>query len=230
MRLLLIEDDVKIASFVIKGLRAAGFTVDHAGDGQQGLSLGLSEPYDLIIVDVMLPGLDGIRVIEKLRQEKVLIPMIILSARDSVSDRVKGLQAGSDDYLSKPFAFAELLARVQALMRRSGGMAEPNRLSVADLSLDLATREVKRAGQRLDLQPLEFSLLVYLMRNSAKVVSNIPRRAARSPLIYGRMMRGRLSSMSPIAVSVSALKTIPGSLNAFSAAIKAVRCPVRVWA
>ena len=171
MRLLLIEDDAKIASFVVKGFKAAGFAVDHAGDGPQGLNLGLGEPYDVIIVDVMLPGLDGIRVIEQLRREKVMTPVIILSAKDSVQDRVQGLQAGSDDYLSKPFAFAELLARVQALMRRAGGMTEPNRLSVADLSLDLVTREVTRGGRRIDLQPLEFALLAYLMRNTGKVVS-----------------------------------------------------------
>ena len=171
MRLLLIEDDQKIASFVIKGLEAAGFAVDHAADGVRGLDLGLSEPYDVIIVDLMLPKLDGLSVIENFRRQKIASPVIILSAKDSVDDRVKGLQTGSDDYLSKPFAFAELLARVQALMRRSNGTSEPTHLEVHDLRLDLITREVTRDGQRVDLQPLEYSLLAYLMRNAEKVVS-----------------------------------------------------------
>ncbi len=171
MRLLLIEDDRKIASFVIKGFKAAGFAVDHAEDGISGLDLGLTEPYDVIIVDLMLPKLDGLTVIENLRRQKVETPMIILSAKDSVDDRVKGLQIGSDDYLSKPFAFAELLARVQALMRRGNPTADSTQLAVGDLRLDLVTREVSRQGRRIDLQPLEFSLLAYLMRNAEKVVS-----------------------------------------------------------
>ena len=171
MRLLLIEDDQKIASFIKKGFKAAGFAVDHAADGVRGLDLGLTEPYDVIIVDLMLPKMDGLSVIENLRRQKVDIPVIILSAKDSVDDRVKGLQIGSDDYLPKPFAFAELLARVQALMRRGSNQAEPTRLVVGDLSLDLITREVARGGHRIDLQPLEYSLLAYLMRNAGKVVS-----------------------------------------------------------
>lgn len=171
MRLLLIEDDRKIASFVIKGLEAAGFAVDHAVDGVRGLDLGLTEPYDVIIVDLMLPKLDGLSVIENLRNQKLSTPVIILSAKDSVDDRVKGLQTGSDDYLPKPFAFAELLARVQALMRRNSGKSEPTHLEVHDLRLDLITREVTRDGQRVELQPLEYSLLAYLMRNEGKVVS-----------------------------------------------------------
>jgi two-component system OmpR family response regulator len=171
MRLLLIEDDKKIASFVIKGLEAAGFAVDHAADGVRGLDLGLTEPYDVIIVDLMLPKLDGLSVIENLRRQKIATPVIILSAKDSVDDRVKGLQTGSDDYLSKPFAFAELLARVQALMRRNSGTSDPTHLEVRDLRLDLITREVSRDGRRVDLQPLEYSLLAYLMRNAGKVVS-----------------------------------------------------------
>lgn len=171
MRVLLIEDDFKIAAFIIKGLKAAGFAVDHAPDGQEGLDLGLCEPYDAIIVDLMLPRLDGLSVIEQLRKAKIKTPMIILSAKDSVDDRVKGLETGSDDYLSKPFAFAELLARVQALMRRAGGVAESNRLTLGDLRLDLVTRDVFRAGRRIDLQPLEYALLAYLMRNAGKVVS-----------------------------------------------------------
>jgi two-component system OmpR family response regulator len=171
MRLLLIEDDRKIASFVIKGLEAAGFAVDHAVDGVRGLDLGLTEPYDVIIVDLMLPKLDGLSVIENLRNQKISTPVIILSAKDSVDDRVKGLQTGSDDYLPKPFAFAELLARVQALMRRNSGKSEPTHLEVHDLRLNLITREVTRNGERVELQPLEYSLLAYLMRNEGKVVS-----------------------------------------------------------
>ena len=171
MRLLLVEDDVKIASFVVKGLSAAGFAVDHATDGEQGLDLGLSEPYDVIIVDLMLPKRDGLSLIENLRREKIKTPVIILSAKDSVDDRVKGLEIGSDDYLTKPFAFSELLARVQALMRRASGTIESTRLTVGDLSLDLVTREVGRNGQRIELQPLEYALLAYLMRNAGKVVS-----------------------------------------------------------
>ena len=127
MRLLLIEDDQKIASFIIKGFKAEGYAVDHVADGLKGLDLGLTEPYDVIIVDLMLPKLDGLSVIENLRKQKVIVPVIILSAKDSVQDRVKGLQIGSDDYLPKPFAFAELSARVQALMRRRSGSTETTR-------------------------------------------------------------------------------------------------------
>jgi two-component system OmpR family response regulator len=171
MRLLLIEDDIKIASFITKGFQASGFAVDHATDGRQGLDLALSEPYDVLIVDLMLPEMDGLSVIQALRREKNDTPVIILSAKDSVDDRVKGLQTGSDDYLSKPFAFAELQARVQALIRRASGAGEPNRLVVGDLTLDLMTREVRRGSRRIDLQPLEYSLLVYLMRHAGRVVS-----------------------------------------------------------
>ncbi len=171
MRLLLIEDDQKIANFIIKGFKAEGFAVDHAEDGLRGLDLGMTEPYDVVIVDLMLPKLDGLSVIENLRKQQVTVPVIILSAKDSVDDRVKGLQIGSDDYLPKPFAFAELLARVQALMRRRSGSTETTHLKVGDLSLDLISREVSRAGRRIELQPLEYSLLAYLMRNSGKVVS-----------------------------------------------------------
>ena len=171
MRLLLIEDDQKIASFVIKGFKSEGFAVDHAADGVRGLDLGLTEPYDVIVVDVMLPKLDGLSVIENLRKQNISIPILILSAKDSVDDRVKGLQLGSDDYLPKPFAFAELLARVQALMRRGGGQTETTDLTVGELTLNLINREVVRAGRKIDLQPLEYSLLAYLMRNQDKVVS-----------------------------------------------------------
>ena len=171
MRLLVIEDDLKIASFVIKGFKSAGFAVDHLTDGEKGLHMALTEPYDAAVVDLMLPKLDGLTVIEKMRAKKVSTPVIILSAKGSVDDRVKGLQAGSDDYLVKPFAFSELLARVQALIRRASGASEPTRLKVADLSMDLISRQVIRADKSVELQPLEFSLLEYLMRNAGRVVS-----------------------------------------------------------
>jgi len=171
MRILLVEDDVKIASFVVKGLRAAGYAVDHAIDGENGLHMALTEPYDAAIIDIMLPKLDGLSVIEEMRKERVNSPVIILSAKGSVDDRVRGLQKGSDDYMTKPFAFSELLARVQALIRRAGGHAETTRLTVGDLSMDLITREVTREGRKIELQPMEFSLLEYLMRNAGRVVS-----------------------------------------------------------
>ena len=171
MRILLIEDDVKIAAFIEKGLKAAGFAVDHATDGQMGLHLALSEPYDAAIVDLMLPALDGLSVIARMRREKVNTPVIILSAKDSVDDRVRGLQSGGDDYLTKPFSFSELLARIHALIRRASGAVEPTRLSVGDLSMDLITREVVRGDRTIDLQPREFALLEYLMRNAGRVVS-----------------------------------------------------------
>ena len=171
MRLLLIEDDRKIASFILKGMKAEGYAVDHASDGQEGLHMAVTEPYDAAIIDVMLPKLDGLSVIEGIRKEKVNTPVIILSAKGSVDDRVKGLQVGGDDYLPKPFAFSELLARVQALIRRAGGLSEPTRLTVGDLTMNLLTREVTRGGRNIELQRLEFSLLEYLMRNAGRVVS-----------------------------------------------------------
>lgn len=171
MRILLVEDDTKIADFVRKGLEQAGFTLDLAGNGEDGLHLALSEPYDVAIIDIMLPKMDGLELITRLRRTKKDIPVIILSAKHSVDDRVKGLQTGSDDYLVKPFAFAELLARVQALIRRSSGAASPTRLESGDLVVDLLTREVSRAGQRIDLQAREFALLEYLLRHAGKVVS-----------------------------------------------------------
>jgi two-component system, OmpR family, response regulator len=171
MRILLVEDDVKIASFVVKGLKSAGYAIDHAIDGEDGLNMALTEPYDAAIIDIMLPKLDGLSLIEMMRKEKVNTPVIILSARGSVDDRVKGLQTGGDDYLTKPFAFSELLARVQALIRRADGQSEPIRLTVGDLSMNLITREVTREGRQIELQPIEFSLLEYLMRNAGRVVS-----------------------------------------------------------
>jgi two-component system, OmpR family, response regulator len=171
MRLLLVEDDPKIASFILKGMKAEGYAVDHASDGQEGLHMAITEPYDTAIIDVMLPKLDGLSVIERMRKEKVNTPVIILSAKGSVDDRVKGLQVGGDDYLPKPFAFSELLARVQALIRRAGGLSEPTRLTYGDLTMNLLNREVTRGGRKIDLQRLEFSLLEYLMRNAGRVVS-----------------------------------------------------------
>jgi two-component system OmpR family response regulator len=152
-------------------LNEAGFAVDHSADGEDGLHMVSSEPYDAAIVDIMLPKLDGLSLIDELRRRKITTPLIILSAKRSVEDRIKGLQTGSDDYLVKPFAFSELLARLQALIRRASGAAEPTRLVVGDLAMNLLTREVRRAGKRIDLPPLEFSLLEYLMRNARKVVS-----------------------------------------------------------
>ena len=171
MRLLLVEDELKIASFIMKGLKEAGFAVDHAADGEEGLHLALYQPYATAIIDIMLPKLDGLRLIEELRRQKINTPVLILSAKRSVDDRVKGLQTGGDDYLIKPFAFPELLARVQALIRRVSGSTEPTSLTFRDLSLDLLKREVHRSGKRLDLQPRELSLLEYLMRNAERVVS-----------------------------------------------------------
>jgi two-component system, OmpR family, response regulator len=171
MRLLVVEDDTKIAEFVIQGLQQAGFAVDHRTNGEDGLHLALSAPYDAAVIDLMLPHLDGLSLIGELRRHKVNTPVLILSAKRSVDDRVKGLQSGGDDYLTKPFAFVELLARVQALIRRASGAVEPTRLTVGDISLDLLTRQVARAGKPVDLQPREFALLEYLLRNAGRVVS-----------------------------------------------------------
>jgi two-component system, OmpR family, response regulator len=171
MRILVVEDDAKIASFLVKGLKQAGFAVDHASNGADGLHLAETAPYDAAVVDIMLPQLDGLTLVEELRRQRIATPVIILSAKRSVEDRVKGLQVGSDDYLTKPFAFSELLARVQALIRRTTGASEPTRLVVGDLTMDLLTREVTRSAQRLDLQSREFALLEYLMRNVGRPVS-----------------------------------------------------------
>jgi two-component system, OmpR family, response regulator len=171
MRLLVVEDDPTIASFLVKGLQDAGFAVDHATSGGEALHLGSSEDYAVAVVDVMLPGMDGLALIEELRRRRIRTPVIILSARRSVDDRVKGLQAGGDDYLTKPFAFAELLARVQALIRRATGAADPTRLAVGELTMDLVSRRVERAGRLIELRPREFALLEYLMRNAGRVVS-----------------------------------------------------------
>jgi two-component system OmpR family response regulator len=171
MRVLVVEDDPTIASFVSAGLREAGFAVDRAADGEEGLQMASTTGYDAAVIDVMLPRLDGLALIDSLRARGARTPVLILSARRSVDDRVRGLQAGGDDYLTKPFAFAELLARVHALIRRATGAAEPTRLMVGDLSLDLLTRQVHRAGQPLELRPREFALLEYLMRNPGTVLT-----------------------------------------------------------
>ena len=171
MRILLIEDDQKIASFILKGLKESGFAVDHVSNGEDGLHMALTENYDAAIIDIMLPKLDGLSIIDDLRRKKNNVPVIILSAKRSVDDRVKGFQKGSDDYLTKPFAFSELLARVQALIRRASGVSEPTGLELGDLSMNLLTREVKRGTKKIELQPLEFALLEYLLRNAGRVVS-----------------------------------------------------------
>ncbi len=171
MRILVIEDDLKIASFIKKGLKSSGFAVDHAINGITGLDMAMAESYDTMIVDIMLPKLDGISLIKQTRARENNTPIIILSARDGVDDRVNGLQAGADDYLTKPFAFSELLARVQALIRRASNVVDPTHLIYEDLSIDIVKRQVKRNNTMIDLQPLEFSLLEYLLRNRERVVS-----------------------------------------------------------
>jgi two-component system OmpR family response regulator len=171
VRVLLVEDDPTIGEFVARGLREAGFAVDRTVDGEEGLEAARTQDYDAAVVDLMLPKRDGLSVIEAMRAAGIVTPVLILSARRSVDDRVRGLQAGGDDYLTKPFAFAELLARVQALVRRASRTPEPTTLSFEDLVLDLLSRRVTRAGVPLELRPREFALLEYLMRNAGKVVS-----------------------------------------------------------
>lgn len=171
MRILVVEDDPKIASFVVQGLKQSGFAVDHVRDGDEAHAMASAIPYDAAVVDIMLPGMDGLGLVQRLRRAGVRTPVIFLSAKASVDDRVRGLQAGGDDYLTKPFAFSELLARVQALIRRATQTGEPTRLEAGDLTLDLLTREVRRGGQLIELQPREYSLLEYLMRHAGRVVT-----------------------------------------------------------
>ncbi len=171
MRVLVVEDDERIAEFVAGGLRQEGFGVDVADNGVDGLDRAQSQAYDAAIVDVMLPRLDGLSLVAALRRGGVQTPVLFLSARHTVDDRVKGLQTGGDDYLTKPFAFAELLARVQALTRRGQVAQEPTELTVADLRLDRITRRVERAGTVIDLRPREYALLEFLMRHAGRVVS-----------------------------------------------------------
>jgi two-component system OmpR family response regulator len=171
MRLLVVEDDDKIASFVVKGLKEAGYAVDRSGDGEDALILAEATPYDAAIVDLMLPRLDGLSLVQRLRAKGNRMPVLILSAKASVDDRVRGLEAGGDDYLTKPFAFTELLARMQALIRRASHSTEPTRLTCGDLTLDLLTREAMRGTERIELQPREFALLEFLMRHVGRPVS-----------------------------------------------------------
>lgn len=170
MRILLVEDDKKVASFIRKGLEEEGYAVDVAADGEAGLFMGLDRLHDLIILDVMLPKKPGFQVLRELRQAKAATPVLMLTARDTVEDKVQGLDAGADDYLTKPFVFAELLARVRALLRRRAEVRSP-RLQVANLVLDPATRSVTRGGQPITLTNREFALLEYLMRNAGRVLT-----------------------------------------------------------
>ncbi|GAB1488107.1 response regulator transcription factor [Opitutaceae bacterium] len=171
MRVLVVEDDAKIASFVVKGLKQEGYAVDHAPDGDTGLALATTTRYDVAVVDVMLPGLDGLSLVKRLRAQREDVPVLFLSARSGVDDRVRGLQAGGDDYLTKPFAFAELSARLQALIRRSTRSPEATRLMAGDLVMDLVGRSVTVGGHEVELQPREFALLEYLMRHPDRAVT-----------------------------------------------------------
>ena len=171
MRILVVEDDPKISSFVVKGLKQNSFAVDACLDGEEGLILAETTNYDAAIVDIMLPKLDGLSLVQRLRVRGSRVPVLLLSAKASVDDRVKGLQAGADDYVTKPFAFSELLARVQALIRRASRTTEPSKLVVGDLTLDLLTRQAERGGEKIELQPREFSLLDYLMRHANRTVT-----------------------------------------------------------
>ena len=172
MRILLVEDDKDVGGFVAKGLREAGHVVEHTDNGRDGLFLAASENFDAIILDRMLPGgVDGLRLLETLRAQDNHTPVLFLSALAQVDDRIRGLKAGGDDYLTKPFVFAELLARVEALTRRSKNEGPQTKLVVGDLEMDLLARGVRRAGQKIDLQPREFRLLEYLMRHAGQVVT-----------------------------------------------------------
>ncbi|EKU81976.1 two-component system OmpR family response regulator [Massilia sp. UYP32] len=172
MKLLLVEDNERVARFVKKGLTEAGHTVDHADNGRDGMYHAVSEPYDAIVMDRMLPGgIDGLGIIEALRQQGNRVPILILSALDGVDDRIRGLRAGGDDYLTKPFAFGELLARLDALLRRSQSQAVETVMSLGDLSVDMLAHRVTRAGRPVALQPREFKLLTYLLRHANQVVT-----------------------------------------------------------
>ncbi len=171
MRVLIVEDDPKIASFLTRGFQEAGYLADQAGTGEAGLQLALASGYDAAVVDLMLPGLDGLSLIEQLREQKVETPIIVLSAKRAVDDRVQCLERGADDYVGKPFAFSELLARVQAVMRRARGTSEPTRLESGGVVLDRLNREVTRDGRKIDLQPRELALLELIMRNPGKALS-----------------------------------------------------------
>jgi two-component system, OmpR family, response regulator len=171
MRILVVEDDNKIASFIARGLKQAGYAVDRCADGEDALVLAETTPYDAAVVDVMLPKLDGLSFIQRMRSQKIRIPVIILSAKATLDDRIKGLQAGGDDYLTKPFAFSELTARLHALIRRATQTSEPTRLTVGDLTMELLTRTVTLNAQQMELQTREFALLEYLMRHAGRTVT-----------------------------------------------------------
>lgn len=171
MRILVVEDDRSIADFIAGGLRQEGYVADVAGNGVDGLDMARAHAYDAAVIDVMLPRLDGLSLVGALRRAGVQTPVLVLSAKHSVEDRVKGLQTGADDYLTKPFAFAELLARLQAITRRGAPATETTVLEVADLRLDRLTRRVERAGTLIELRPREFALLEYLMRHPGRVLS-----------------------------------------------------------
>lgn len=171
MRILVIEDDLEAAAYVTKGLRESGHVVDHAADGEEGLSLALAGNFDMLIVDRMLPKRDGLSVVKTLREQSVTTPALFLSALGEVDDRVKGLRAGGDDYLTKPFAFVELLARIEVLVRRAAPEQVQTKLQVSDLEIDLLGRKVTRDGQAIELQPREFRLLEYLMKHTGQVVT-----------------------------------------------------------
>lgn len=170
MRILVVEDEKKVAGFVKKGLEEEGYAVDVAPDGQEGLNRARDRVHDLIILDISLPKMDGLRVLQKLREEKIMIPVLFLTVRATIEDKVLGLDAGADDYLTKPFAFQELLARVRALLRRRAE-GEPALLTIADLTLDPRSRSVSRGGQKIELTSREFALLEYFMRNAGRVLS-----------------------------------------------------------
>jgi two-component system OmpR family response regulator len=171
MRILLIEDDPSVADFIGKGLRENQYAVTHARDGREGQDHALKQQFDLMIVDRMLPFVDGITIIESVRKAEIKTPVLILSALGDVDDRVKGLKVGGDDYLVKPFAFAELLARIEALLRRQEASQTQTRLKVADLEMDLLAHKVTRSGKNLNLQPREYKLLEYLMKHAGQVVT-----------------------------------------------------------
>mgnify|MGYP001032770921 CR=1 FL=1 len=171
MKVLLVEDNNQCADFITQGLHQSGFQVIHSPDGLDGLFKARTETFDIAVIDIMLPKLDGLTVIEEIRQAKIKAPIIVLSARDSVEDKVKGLETGADDYLAKPFSFSELQARIYALLRRTSGENERSILSLEDLELDRLGHRVTRGGKKLELAPLEFKLLEYLLRNKGRVVS-----------------------------------------------------------
>ena len=171
MHILIVEDDRTMADYVSDGLRRSGFVCTHAADGDEGLVAVLHGGYDAVVMDIMLPKLDGLEIIRRARAAGVRTPIIVLSARGSVEAKVTGLEAGGDDYLAKPFSITELVARVQALLRRASATPEATALREADLEVDVVTHRVTRAGRRIDLQPLEYQLLEYLMRNKGRVVS-----------------------------------------------------------